>query len=103
MNAKSKSVLFVKEKYPLEVFILEISDWSGFDKLIQFLKNEYAIEVIENYDGPGSRRWVLKSEGRKFELWHEDSFGNSLVALDPKSVDIVSRIGEDLNARLSKS
>lgn len=83
----------------LEVYVGPIPDWEGFDKLVQFLKNEYATEVKEQFDGPGARRWILQVEGHNLELHHEDPWGNSLIAPQKESEKILRRIGEDLTRR----
>ncbi|PJB78687.1 MAG: hypothetical protein CO090_06285 [Acidobacteria bacterium CG_4_9_14_3_um_filter_49_7] len=96
-----KPVLFNKKpNQPLEVDICAISDWEGFDKLIQFLKKEYFVDVISQIDGPGARRWILKARGKEFELRHDDGYGNYLFAPSLGSEKIVRAIGKDLESRL---
>jgi hypothetical protein len=105
---KSPKILFYKNRSgALEVDICAIPDWAGFDKLIQFLKNEYSVEILQCLDAPDMRqyrRWVLKAEGQTFELIHDDFFGNtwgnSIVAPTIDSQDIVRKIGLDLEKRL---
>ncbi len=99
-----KPVLFNKKtSQSLEVDICAISDWEGFDKIIQFLKNEYAVEIESQIDGPDARRWVLKARGKKFELRHDDGYGNYIFAPFPDSEQIVYEIGKDLESRLKKN
>lgn len=99
--SRVKNVVFSdKLGKPLEVDICAVPGWDGFDKLIQFLKNEYAVEIIDRIDGPDARRWKLKAEGQEFELIHEDPYGNSLVAPTFASEHIVRKIGLDLETRL---
>ncbi len=96
-----KPVLFNnKSDQPLEVDICAIPDWDGFDKLIEFVKNEYAVEIVSRIDGPGTRRWILKARGKKFELRHDDGYGNYFLASSPDSEEIVYEIGKDLASRL---
>jgi len=95
-------VAFSSKKYPLEVYVYAVSDWDGFDKLIQFMKTEYSVEIIECIDGPDARRCILKSEEKVFELRYDDPYGNSLVAISESSVEIVRKIGKDLEGRLKK-
>ncbi|WP_259779848.1 DUF3630 family protein [Aestuariispira ectoiniformans] len=98
---KPKNVVFSEEVgQPLEVDIYAVPGWDGFDKLIEFLKNEYSVEVINRIDGPDARCWVLRSDGEEFELRHEDPYGNSIVASTVASEDIVRKIGLDLQERL---
>jgi hypothetical protein len=97
-----KTVLFNKKSdQSLEVDICAISDWNGFDKLIQFLKNEYSVEIVNKIDGPDARRWILKVRGLEFELRHDDGYGNYFYASSADSEDIIKEIGEDLERRLS--
>ena len=99
--SERKSVVFLNRlDQPLEVDICAIPDWDGFDKLIQFMKNEYAVEVVNRFDGPDARRWVLKAEGVEFELRHDDPYGNTLVATMAGSETFVNKIGLDLENRL---
>ncbi|WP_143182029.1 hypothetical protein [Thalassospira sp. TSL5-1] len=77
-----KNVTFWEEyNYFLRVDVCAISDRAGFNKLVQFLKNEYNVEVLEEIDGPDARRWILSSEGCDFELQHDDPYGNMIVAI----------------------
>lgn len=97
-----KNIVF--SEYPkeperfLEVDICVVHDWDGFDKLIQFLKNEYAITVLKQIDGVCTRRWKLLSTDIIFEL-HHDEYGNTLIALDEGSEILVREIGLDLQER----
>jgi hypothetical protein len=103
-----KSVFFYNRKDgSFAVLVRAVSEWEGFDKLIQFLKNEYSVEILQCLDAPDMRqyrRWVLKAEGHTFELIHDDFFGNtwgnSIVAPTIDSRDIVRKIGLDLEKRL---
>ncbi len=85
----------------VEVDVHAVSDWDGFDKLIAFLKNEYSVIVIEQFDGPDARRWILESEGIKLELLHDDPYGNTIVSVSLASNEKVKEIGNDLKERLS--
>jgi hypothetical protein len=97
------TVLFNKQpNKPLEVNICPISDWDGFDKIIQFLKNEYSAEILSQVDGPGSRRWVVKIKNQEIELRHDDGYGNYLFAPSLESEEIVREIGRDLENRLQE-
>ncbi|PKR49669.1 hypothetical protein [Thalassospira marina] len=99
-NIKNVSFLLEKNSF-LKVDVGAVSDWAGFDKLIQFLKNEYNVEVLEGIDGPDARRWLLRSEGCDFELQHDDPYGNLIVATSQESEELVRKIGLDLEQRLS--
>lgn len=96
-------VIFHKEPgKPLEITIIDIPDWEGFDKLIQFVQKYYFAEIIAKYDGPGARKWILQSQGHMFELIHDDGYGNYFIASGDDSEEIVLKIGEDLSARLKQ-
>jgi len=84
----------------LEVDICAVPDWDGFDKLIRFLINEYAIDIVREIDGPDARRWILRAQGKVFELRHDDGYGNYFVAPSAESERIVTAIGQDLEKRL---
>ena len=99
-NVKNISLILEKDSF-LKVDVGAVSDWDGFDKLIQFLKNEYKIEVLKEIDGPDARRWLLRSEGCDFELQHDDPYGNLIVATSKESEELVRKIGLDLEQRLS--
>lgn len=92
-------ITFSKKTHPLEVNIHAVSAWDGFDKLIRFMQNEYAIKVIDSADGPDARRWILEAEEQQFELRFEDPYGNSLIATCSASESIVRKVGLDLESR----
>lgn len=85
----------------IEVDVCAVSDWEGFDKLIQFLENEYSISITKKIDGPDARRWILNSGESDFELIHDDLYGNTLVSTNKHSNTLVEKIGMDLKKRLS--
>tara|TARA_R110000824_G_scaffold131955_1_gene294233 strand:+ start:160 stop:432 length:273 start_codon:yes stop_codon:yes gene_type:complete len=85
---------------PLEVDVLAIPDWEGFDKLKAFLSKEHSAETIYCADGPDARVCVLEVSGLEFELRYEHPYGNSIVATTPASENIVTEIGRDLEVRL---
>ncbi len=92
-----------KPNQPLEIDICAIPDWKGFDKLIQFLKNEYSVEILKKIDGPDARRWILKAKETKFELRHDDGYGNYFYASSSDSKKVITEIGEDLENRLKNT
>jgi len=101
MNTKQAVVLTKNVNDLIEVDVCVVNDWEGFEKLIQFMQNEYSISVLEKFDGPDARRWVLKSGESTFELVHEDPYGNTLVSSNIASNQLVETIGLDLKQRLS--
>ncbi|RCK54291.1 hypothetical protein TH25_03050 [Thalassospira profundimaris] len=101
-NSYLKNTSFLEENQSfLKVDVCAIADWDGFYKIIQFLKKEYNVEVLEKIDGPDARRWLLRFEGCDFEVQHDDPYGNLIVATDRKSQELVRQIGLDLERRLS--
>jgi hypothetical protein len=97
----TQPILFLKNSHDqLEVKISAVPDWDGFDKLIDFIKQEYHAVSLNAYDGPDARRWILEIDGIQFELIHDDMFGNYLVAPTIESEEIVREIGKDLEERL---
>ncbi|MBL4683236.1 MAG: hypothetical protein JKY37_01490 [Nannocystaceae bacterium] len=81
--------------------IHNLPDWEGLEKLALFLEKQYGASVVERFDGPDARRWVLAVGATRVELQHEDPWGNVLVALDAQGDELVRRIGDDLGARLA--
>ena len=97
-----KKIIF--SKFPgkhLQAFIDPVSNCDGFDKLIQYMKNEFSVKVIDSFDGPAARRWILESEGIRFELIYDDGCGNYLLAPTIESETIVKKIGSDLETRFA--
>ncbi|GAB4393539.1 MAG: hypothetical protein Tsb005_12270 [Gammaproteobacteria bacterium] len=97
----SKSIVVTSGKGErLEVTIVGIPGWEGFDKLILFLIKHYDASVLEKYDGPDARRWILECRNQTIELIHDDMFGNYLLAPTVKSEDVIREIANDLEERL---
>jgi len=87
------------ENGQLEALIFPIRDWEGFDKLIEYMGNEFEAVVLEKIEGPYARRYILSVRGKKFELIHEDGYGNYLVAPTKESELIITEIANDLEQR----
>lgn len=100
-----KSVLYIRDKNKDEyrVVVNAVSDWDGFDKLIKYLEVNHQANIIEVYDGPDARRWILSIKGEEIELIHNDGYGNYFIAADVKGEALINRIGEDLEKRLEES
>src|SRR3990167_3244872 len=99
----NKSVVVTSRKNEkLEITIVAIPDWDGYDKLILFLTKHYDAIIIAEYDGPDARRWILKCHDQIIELIHDDMFGNYLLAPTVESEPIVTEIANDLEERLKK-
>lgn len=99
-----KNIYFTKEKNkPLEGHILPVADWEGFDKLIMFVQKYYDAKVLAEFDGPDARRWILESNGKQFELIHQDALGNYFLAPTEDSEEIVYQIANDIDQRFQDS
>ncbi|MDR3492555.1 MAG: hypothetical protein P4M12_11060 [Gammaproteobacteria bacterium] len=100
----TKSVIFIRDdNNQYRAVIDAISDWEGFEKLITFVQKYYSAEVLEEYDGPDARKWILESNGHRFELIHDDGYGNYFLARTQESEDIIRTIGKDLEERLKNT
>jgi hypothetical protein len=97
----SKNIIFIKKNNnPLKIKVRIIPDWEGFDKLVQFLKDNYYVKVLKSADGPDARRWIFECEGKIFELIHDDDLGNYFLSPTQDSDDLVYRIGKDLEGKI---
>ncbi len=103
MSTKQAVVLTKNANDLIEVDVCVINNWEGFEKLIQFLQNEYSISILEKFEGPDARRWILKSGDSSFELIYEDPYGNTLISTNTESNKLVEAIGLDLKQRLSNA
>ena len=101
MNSK-KDIFFIEAKSGLlELDIVWISDWEGFDKLVSFLHKYYQASIIKKFDGIGSRRYQLRVGNDLLELTYDDLYGNSMKSLTSQGNIILKKIGEDLRQRLT--
>lgn len=97
-----KSVVVTSKKGDkLEITVVAVPGWEGFDKLILFLEKHYGAKALKKYDGPDARRWILKCQNQIIELIHDDMFGNYLHAPTVESEGIIKNIAKDLEQRLS--
>lgn len=97
----NKAILLIKVPgNKLEAKIQAIPGWDGFDNILDFLLQEYAMEVLNNFEGPDARRCILKKEKWELELLHDDMFGNYLVASNEESEQFLYEICNDLEERL---
>jgi hypothetical protein len=93
-------VIYYKEPGKhLEISVLPVPDWEGFEKLAAFAENFHSAKVIEKNDGPGSRKWILEKMGCKFELIHDEGYGNYFLARTELAERIIQEIGKDLENR----
>lgn len=94
---KIKSVVYVRESTGnLRVVIGPMPDWEGFEELVKFMQVQYGIVILAQYDGPDARRWILEKNGCKFELIHDDGYGNYLFAPTADNESVINEIGKDL-------
>jgi hypothetical protein len=83
-----------------KIDVYNIDDWEGFEKVIEFLRRNYNVQVVAKYDGPDARRWILECNGVKFELIHDDGYGNYFIAPSKNSEKIVCDIAKDIENRM---
>ena len=100
MNQKRHVIFIEKENRLLELDIISISDWEGFEKLAKYLEINYQAEILESYDGPDARRWIFSIDGKKIELIHSDGYGNYFCSASIEGNTLISMIGKDLEKRL---
>lgn len=98
---EAKVVSFSKRNGRDACEVHAISDWEGFEKLVRFLENNYSATVLDRFDGPDARRWILDLNGVKVEVQYEHPWGNLIAAADERGDDLVVRIGKDLGSRLA--
>jgi hypothetical protein len=84
----------------LQVAITIANTWDDFDKLVQFLMRQYDAQVVQKHDGPYARRWIMSAKGRTIEMWHDDPYGNYLVAPTSEAEPLVREIAQELEERL---
>ncbi len=88
---------------PLEVTFSVVNDWDSFDKLVTFVESHYSAKALTKADGPDARKWILVSNGIKFELVHDDVYGNYFLAPTEESEQLVLEITADLEQRLQNN
>ncbi|MDC1142296.1 hypothetical protein OAU50_04330 [Planctomycetota bacterium] len=84
------------------VDICAMPGWEDFDRLIDFLKKEYDVEVVSRIDGPDAKGCTLVSDGNEFLLVCDDPYGNEFVAECDASRALIKMIGLDLERRLKE-
>lgn len=97
---KDSVAIHVKADGKSVVDVVVLPDWDGYDKLCEFLKQEYQATVISSLDGPDSRKSIMDIRGTRIAIQHDDPYGNSIEAETSESNDIVRAIGLDLKNRL---
>jgi hypothetical protein len=95
-----KHIFYRRKNDSLEVDIYDIDDWEGFEKIVAFVENNYHGKVMHRNDGPGARRWILDCDNKKFELIHDDGYGNYFIANSKESEEIVTTIVQDIENRI---
>lgn len=99
--SKQKAVVVsVRGTGCVDIDIPAVAGYDGFDKLRQYLLNEYQAVPKSNADGPDARRCVLALVNAEVELVYEDPYGNSIHSIGPDASGLVERIGRDLELRL---
>lgn len=77
-----------------------IPDWDGLEKIAAFLERYFSATVVQRFDGPDARRWILTINGSTIELQHEDPWGNVIIAPEPRAEPLVLHLAEELRRRL---
>ena len=97
----TKPVLFFRDYSNIyRAVINPIPDWDGFDKLISYLEINYHTKILNSFDGPGARRWIVEVNGTVIELIHDNGYGNYFLAPTVESEAMVREIGQYLEERL---
>ena len=102
MNAQSRIVACYKEQGRTVCDILALEDSAGFEELASLIERHHRGTVIERYDGPDARRWVIQIPLGIVELHHDDAWGNRLVSKSDATDIPVEEIGNDLEQRLTQ-
>ena len=100
---KKSVVVSERQTGQVEVDIPAIPDWEGFDKLCQFLINEYSAAIVSSVDGPGVRKCILHVKGQSIELRYEEPYGSSIHSIESNATEIIRIIGKDLADRLKET
>lgn len=87
----------------LRVTPIFIDGLEGFEKLFQFVQDNYNVEIIKKVEGPDVIQWTLQCKGQVFYLIYDDVAGNYFEARTQDSEEILYEIGKDLEIELSKS
>ena len=103
MKSTVPVIVYSKPGEPLRADVNAIPDWGGFEKLSIYLQRLQGATLIEATDGPDSRRWVFNIDGQRIELWHDDFYGNTVVAMSVEGNRVIKNIAEDLYRRLQNA
>lgn len=85
------------------MIIQEDLGYDAIEELFEFLKVEYDAQVLQKFDGPYSRRWLLNIDGAQVTVDFDEADGFDLTVDSAEMESLLERIGEDLKARLSES
>lgn len=80
----------------LQATILDGYSWEEFDKLINFLQNNYKVKLIEKIDGPDTSLCLFDCDGKNFKLIFDDFYGIYFEPATDKDEGIVLEICKHL-------
>lgn len=80
----------------LEIEICDWPDWNAFELLAQRIANRYDGQIVRRLDGLDQRYWDIQVLGQTVTLHLELYLGISLFAEDPRSNEVIRKIGEIL-------
>jgi hypothetical protein len=98
-NTGSVVTTRVNENGVTEYHVLAVSDWNGFDTLIQYLKKHWGAVTLEFSDEIYSRRWVLSIKDVRISFYHDSQKGNYFLCEETKES---SKIAEDIAADIGR-
>ena len=90
----NKIVDIYREKDRLVVDLDAVPNWDGFDEMIDFLVEEHHALVVKKTDCIFQRLCILTVNQHEFELFYDEDFGNSLIARNKESEEIVLKIAQ---------
>lgn len=86
----------------VEVSLHIMPSWEDFDKVVLFLIENYKATSVGIFDGPDSRKCIMRANNVEVIVLHDDSCGNTIIASATDGNSVVMQIGEDLKSRLSR-
>ncbi len=80
----------------LRATILDGYSWEEFDKLINFLLNNYKVKLIKKTDGPDASLCLFECNGKNFELIFDDFYGIYFEPVTEEDEDTVLEVCKSL-------
>jgi hypothetical protein len=82
-----------KEKEELVLDIIPLSAYEDFDKIIEYLRNRYNVDVSRKLDGLDMRVLYFTLNDVPFKLYN-DPYGNSLIC-SPENNSLMTEIADN--------